>query len=251
LNTDFGAGSALGKHRKSRVRWYDYGARFYEPSIGRWQTVDPLAERHFGITQYNYCINNPLKYIDLYGLDTTLNIKPVIIIAPKPASAFRQFIKKMEAFFSPRGEISEGGVRWTSQSAQNEPPDIAKHMEEGGSIDDLLSIRPQAGLGPPFNLGAADILKEILSRVYGIAGETSGPVITTDKEIVNSTTGPGQKTDAGGKPIDSNGDSITFQVTKWTRINSHLMNAEPVDVKVPRKDSAKTEQYYQNKVFNR
>jgi RHS repeat-associated protein len=48
---------------------YDYGFRFYDPQIGRFTTNDPLAEKHFDYTPYNYVGNNPIKRIDLLGLD--------------------------------------------------------------------------------------------------------------------------------------------------------------------------------------
>ena len=31
---------------------------------------DPLAEKYYPFSAYNYCVNNPLKYIDLDGRDT-------------------------------------------------------------------------------------------------------------------------------------------------------------------------------------
>lgn len=46
---------------------YDYGARQYNPITARWDRVDPLAEKYYPFSPYMYCMNNPLKYVDIKG----------------------------------------------------------------------------------------------------------------------------------------------------------------------------------------
>lgn len=51
---------------------YYYGARYYNPRISQFLSVDPLAEERSWLTPYNYVQNNPLNRIDPTGMLDTL-----------------------------------------------------------------------------------------------------------------------------------------------------------------------------------
>ena len=58
----------------------DYGARMYDRERGRWLSQDPLQQYH---SPYVFCGNNPIRLIDLDGMEardsTSVMIPPVIV----------------------------------------------------------------------------------------------------------------------------------------------------------------------------
>ena len=51
----------------SGLEWLDYGARMFDNQIGRWYTVDPLAERYNEVSVYGFVKNNPMNNIEIDG----------------------------------------------------------------------------------------------------------------------------------------------------------------------------------------
>jgi RHS repeat-associated protein len=47
---------------------YDFGARHYDPVLGRWTAIDPLAEESEELSPYNYVENNPMNLMDPDGM---------------------------------------------------------------------------------------------------------------------------------------------------------------------------------------
>lgn len=56
-----------GKALDSWTGEYYFGARYYDPEVGRFVSLDPLRDSFMNLSPYNYCRNNPLLFIDSDG----------------------------------------------------------------------------------------------------------------------------------------------------------------------------------------
>ena len=62
---------------KKGLNWHDYGARYYDAALGRWNVMEPKFDKYYNISPYTFCLNNPMKYIDPNGekiVDTHGNV---------------------------------------------------------------------------------------------------------------------------------------------------------------------------------
>jgi len=59
-----------GKELDDETGYNYFGARYYDPNISIWLSVDPLSDKHPDYTPYAYVYNNPVNLFDPFGLDT-------------------------------------------------------------------------------------------------------------------------------------------------------------------------------------
>ena len=54
------------------LNWMDFGARFYDPALARWNAVDPMVDKYHAYSPYNSVLGNPIRNIDPDGRDVII-----------------------------------------------------------------------------------------------------------------------------------------------------------------------------------
>ncbi len=86
----------------SGLEWLDYGARMFDPQIGRFFTQDEFAEKYFFFSPYSYTFDNSISLVDFNG--DSINLQSII---PTPNSLNYLDIKKSSLYEGLTGDLSD------------------------------------------------------------------------------------------------------------------------------------------------
>ncbi|UTW66278.1 RHS repeat-associated core domain-containing protein [bacterium SCSIO 12643] len=92
----------------------DFGARIYDPRVGRWLSLDPLMAKYLGMSPYNFVGNSPIKFVDYDGKDFGVVVDhdagTVIIVAN--VYALKDDVERAQNAANTWAEVN-GGMEYT------------------------------------------------------------------------------------------------------------------------------------------
>ena len=134
-------------NRELGLNWYDYGARWYDPVIGRWNAVDPLAEDYYSWSPFHYVYNNPLIFIDPNGKnaegvikdDGKLYINATYYAVSEGKGSFtKEQISEIQSILNSFW-VGAKGMNVEIEGQNYEIGGVSINVEEGGNFSDADS----------------------------------------------------------------------------------------------------------------
>ena len=68
-----GTYSFNGKEKDYESGFHYYGSRYYNSELSMWLSTDPMSDKYPSLSPYNYCADNPVKFIDPNGREIDLS----------------------------------------------------------------------------------------------------------------------------------------------------------------------------------
>ncbi|HRB72393.1 MAG TPA: RHS repeat-associated core domain-containing protein [Flavobacterium sp.] len=202
-----------GKEKDEETGNYYYGARYYDPKLSMFISVDPLAEKTGDA--YGYCYQNPIRFTDPTGMSASegdfINEKGVVVGSDGIKDGKLYLIKTTKGDFDSRIEVRPAGISII------EAEDTEAFIKENNGKKDAFkgnNIAYKNSIEIEGNIKTRQAMVDEVNRDDGTGGTSEsnnrefGGYINKDGTIRSATPGaPGLPTD--GKSITMRRDANT------------------------------------------
>ncbi|UZJ64243.1 hypothetical protein OKW96_17950 [Sphingobacterium sp. KU25419] len=147
---------------------YDYGARFYDAEIGRWNVLDRYAAKYSNISPYSYAGLDPIKNIDING-------DSIWVTSSKPIQRGNDIIQNHTINIT--GKVLKSGLGYvtsdqlasslTTKLNTQKGSTSAANSLGGSSIDNYSISAKFEGVDNMFSVKSGDHLVAMVDRVLG------------------------------------------------------------------------------------
>jgi RHS repeat-associated protein len=175
---------------------YYYGARYYNPRVSVWLSVDRFAQKYRSLTPYHFGANNPILYIDINGDSLWIE------------SGSNTLLYHGGDLFTKDGSRYTGEVKGFVKKVVNSLNEIRSTREGGNALEELESssnhfsiVKGDNKFVPSDNLGAysnqisiedPEKFKTILNSGLDLSGGSGGTISWNSSGTILPTTKGGR-----------------------------------------------------------
>jgi RHS repeat-associated protein len=210
--------------RTNGMDFYDFEARAFDPTLMRFLSPDPLAEKYYSVSLYVYCGNNPVRYVDPDGRDIRLrnfikydnngNLTMYVGgLSPKTESAMKDLMKTSEvkayfAQYAKKGDVL-GGYTFTEDGKLS---DITLNFNDFSFSKETGNVTAAPGSG--YNIMSDDKNTVDLGVVsYGVDKYSIGETLTHETQLH----GYDDASESKGKPVTNGNQDHTARKNQDTK----------------------------------